>query len=490
MKKGMRLIAWILLSVMAAGAVVGCSGKTTDEQETKTNISGSDISPTEGETEEKESTEIDLLPSAVDYDGYTFQFLTVEYFWQEYDQMVFEELTGEIVKDAIYNRNDAVGDVLNISFAERYSSDVVNLVRNSVAAGDHAYDAVLSPVSSANPMYNENSVIALDSVIDLEAPWWYGNFNRFVNINNQNSTFAGFGRLDMSYIGCFMVMGINTDMIAIYQLENPYTVYRDGRWTLDYMYDQIQAVATDKDGDGQVTNYLKDVIGSVGANNQFSLMCSCGAEALEIKQEGTYLLNITERFVDIYDRVRKIILDPASCWFPIPGQDGEYYWTIFNEGRALYMSNAIAAFRSARDGETPYALLPYPKADDTQSGYYTVISNYVAGVSVPNGMNEEELARTGMVLDYLGAYSEPVVDAFVEATLYYKYARDEESIYVFRSMIDNVPYYDLAFLYDWGNARTKIDTSIQYGIPIASLIKSVQKQFEADALKTMNAGTD
>ena len=149
------------------------------------------------------------------------------------------------------------------------------------------------------------------------------------------------------------------------------------------------------------------------------------------------------------------------------------------------MSNAIAAFQSAREGEIPYVLLPYPKADMGQKDYYNVISNFVAGTVMPAGQSEDDIERIGMVLDYLGAYSEPIFEAFVENTLYYKYAKDLESVTVFSSIMENIPFCELGILYDWGQIRTKLDDAVATKTPIASKMKAWEKTFNRAATTSM-----
>ncbi|MBQ2724791.1 MAG: hypothetical protein IJF78_03690 [Clostridia bacterium] len=481
-----RSIAFLLSLLLLSGTVLtACSESTADKESKETSAQAAETP--ESAVEETETSELDQLPAAENYDGYEFNFITVEHTWQEYDQMCFDELTGESVKDAVINRNNTVGDLLDVTFKEQYDSDsgLINKVRSCVSAGDNSIDTAVVSVATANVMYNEGTITDLTGTLDLDAPWWYKNFTDYVNINPNNAKFVAYGRLDMSYVGCFMVMAINTELITEYQLDAPYTVYNEGRWTYDHMYENIQMVATDKDGDGVIADFTKDIIGAVGADNQFSLMLCSSGEQLAVKQDDTFVLSPTERLYNVYDKIVQLVNDPASCFKGVPGKDYEYYWTIFNEGRSLYMSNAIAAFRSARDGEIPYALLPYPKADETQQDYYNVISNYVAGMSIPSGKSEEDMARTGMILEYLSAYSGPLFDAFVEATLYHKYARDEESIQVFKSMLDIIPYYDLGLIYDWGGIRSKIDSSVYNSSPLASSIKSITKVFNKAAKKTM-----
>ena len=481
-------LAFLLL--MNFGLTACANNGSSSDQETSGSTAETAAAATETEIE-TETDVRDLLPEAVKYDGHTFNFVTVSHSWQQYDQMVFDELTGDGVVDAIFNRNITISDLLDISITEQldYEDSIITKIGNSVASGDKSYDTAMCSVADASVMYNSNYITVLEDVIDFDAPWWYQQFNDYVNINgHDNEKFIAYGQgFVVSYVGGSMVIAANTDMIPRYNLEDPYTVYQEGRWTMDHMYENSQAVAADLNGNGTVTDYTVDQIGSVGANNQFSLLLAAAGEPLAVREGDTYVLKVSERFYDVYNKVIQLVTNDAACWRGVSGRDSEYYWTIFNEGRSLYMSNAIAAFKSARDGEIPYVLLPYPKADESQNDYYNVISNFVCGMVIPNGQNEEELARTAMILEYLSAYSEPIYDAFVESTLYHKYARDAESIVVFRSMLDNIPYNDLGFLFDWGGIRTNIDSAVAAKTPLASRLKMLEKLFNKAASNSMKS---
>ena len=48
-----------------------------------------------------------------------------------------------------------------------------------------------------------------------------------------------------------------------------------------------------------------------------------------------------------------------------------------------------------------------------------------------------------------------------------------------------VNIYDLGLIYDWGGIRSKIDSSVYYGSPLASSLKTIEKVFNKAAKKTM-----
>ena len=103
-----KTISMILLIAMLAGCVACGDSGTANET---TTAEPNETTTTEAETEKTYDLE---LPD-VDYEGadFTFFMRNSDYFIS--DQYV-EELNGEILNDAIYNRNLAVQNLLNVKF--------------------------------------------------------------------------------------------------------------------------------------------------------------------------------------------------------------------------------------------------------------------------------------------------------------------------------------------------------------------------------------
>ena len=111
------LLAAILLTSSLAGCGNGDSTKTNDNSGTNTDTTATvDTTPAETETT-REQIE-DNLPDK-DYGGQTFTLFTrVKY----EDSFMPEELTGEGVNDALYQRNATVSDRFNVKM--QYVSQV------------------------------------------------------------------------------------------------------------------------------------------------------------------------------------------------------------------------------------------------------------------------------------------------------------------------------------------------------------------------------
>ena len=99
-------------------------------------------------TETEETTEARIEPDLPDtkWEGYQFRVLTkgdTNVHWKSKDIAATEE-NGDVINDAVYRRNQKVGEYFNVTFDAQLvgRDESVQLVKNSVLAGDKAYDLV------------------------------------------------------------------------------------------------------------------------------------------------------------------------------------------------------------------------------------------------------------------------------------------------------------------------------------------------------------
>ena len=67
-----------------------------------------------------------------------------------YVLLTAEDITGEPINDAVYNRNVAVGDKLNVSFSENIVgwNDIGPAITNMVMSDEYTYDIVFDESQS------------------------------------------------------------------------------------------------------------------------------------------------------------------------------------------------------------------------------------------------------------------------------------------------------------------------------------------------------
>ena len=118
-----KFLSLFLAAVMLLPMIAGCAesaGETEDVSGAVSSADGEIAAPDEdAETEMSRENTPDNLPSDLDFGG-----LSVPILYRggvDEQEIYVEDLTGEVVDDAIYNRNVSVSERLNIEFQYRAS---------------------------------------------------------------------------------------------------------------------------------------------------------------------------------------------------------------------------------------------------------------------------------------------------------------------------------------------------------------------------------
>ena len=149
------LLAFLLLSSFAL--MTGCAESAGEETSVSPEVSAELPEDTVLE-EEKEITAADMVNERyadTDLGGYEYKVLapaTGEHFYSNIASGINEihspELTGEVLNDAIYNRNLQTEETLNITIVPVWSngdtSGITTQLHNEVLAGTTGYDTVLN----------------------------------------------------------------------------------------------------------------------------------------------------------------------------------------------------------------------------------------------------------------------------------------------------------------------------------------------------------
>jgi len=247
MKK--RLLA-LLFAALILTSAVSCGSSEKTETETTNTSAAAETAP---ETVETDPTEPDVPEK--DYNGKEFRIFTrgeaTGKFWHK--DLMAEELNGDPLNDAVYSRNLALAEKLNIQIAPVWSdaSDMHTSATQSITAGDDAFDVMMAPLNQTNAMATKNYLLNLNADIpylNLEQPWWDGNSVR--NLSIGDTLYCVFGDYTIMDEETTWVMYFNKDIQKDYQLEDFYALVESGKWTNDKLHELSLAVTTDIDGDG------------------------------------------------------------------------------------------------------------------------------------------------------------------------------------------------------------------------------------------------
>ncbi len=455
MKRFGRTTALLLALLLAAGCFAGCAGDRTegpDVQSAEAAGQDSAVDPAETEAAEEQMDSLEARQQVDDglgerdFGGDTFRML----YQKRYGEFQYaEELTGDTLPDAVYNRNLRVEERFNVKLG--YDSDeeeaMAQRIMNSVMAGDDECDVYMGH-SIYTGKYAVKGIFRnwYELGVDFSKPWYpqYAvanltlNGKMFMTVSDICLSLAS-----NSYCYYFNKTGANSA-----GFEDPYTVVNEGRWTIDYLLNNIASYYVDADGDGSAGN--DDVYGFAGekSNSTVAYLYSFEVEVLDVKEDGSFdmLFGSDERSVDAIEKLKKLLYGSQGSYYQASGEVTNSI--MFSSEKALFVTgvlhDSVTTYRDACDFD--YGIIPYPKYEESQENYYTVAGGSISCCAVPLTVTRDELV--GTIFAALSAESwKSVLPQYYDVVLKYKGARDETSI----GMIDivlNGRNIDFEFIYD------------------------------------------
>ena len=502
MAKLKRTMAMLIALLMLVPTLASCSNntpaeskETTAQQETSQTAESTDASADESETEDERIKP--NIPESADFGGDTITFLHwyntawTETVRQSRD-IYAEGITGEAINDAVYNRNVKIEDAYKVKIALQLeqSTDIASMVGQQVTAGDSTYDVVYQLLSAAPALIQKSYFHNLFNVpnIDLEKPWWDQNsisslstmgilplVSTSINVNDKDATAA---------------LAFNKTIAENNQLEDLYTLVREGKWTYDKLAEMAEATYNDSNGDGTMTP--DDVYGFLGGRDVIdSLYHGSGSQFITKNENDEFVFTFgTERDVDVISKGIDIV---NSSWYfnhhAWKDQSDILYRQIFETGHGLFFWMRLDDVTNMRAGDADFGIIPIPKYEEAQDKYYSLVSQHTTGLmSIPITCAGDELSMVGMVLEALAAESHyTLIPEYIETSLKTKNSRDAESADMLDIILNN-RVFDPMNVYSFANFGDAImDAADANNKDMASLIKSKEKLVNKSIEKVLKA---
>ncbi|MBE6613040.1 MAG: hypothetical protein E7632_11160, partial [Ruminococcaceae bacterium] len=232
----MLLTAALILSSASCGDTEPAGGDTTAVDSADTTTVG-------------ETTLAPDLPD-VNYKGAKFNILNGNTTtWMTIAKVTAEEENGDNINDAIYKRNLAVEEKYGIDIVEIPSDTVKASLLSAAAAGDKSYDIALMVMADCLAVMLEGYAIDYANVpyIDTTKPWWVEGTAERMSLGGH--VYYAISQFDTTHYDGVRSFFFNKQLIDEFELENPYQLVYDGKWTLDAMTEMGMAVAQDLNGD-------------------------------------------------------------------------------------------------------------------------------------------------------------------------------------------------------------------------------------------------
>lgn len=434
--KNKRTLSLLLLAAMLAS--VGCGdAKPSGDTTTASN-------DTTADTELVETKVTDDLPADLDFTGRELRILTTKN--TTYSPLSVEEANGDILNDAIYNRNQKIIERFGITLNEEVQmwSDARDSARKVITAGEDAYDLISLIDREALSFASENMLWSAEDTenIDLTKPYW----NQFLNgcITLGGKQILAYSDMCITTYDFTHIMVFNKQMIEDLQLTSPYDLVEDGSWTLDKFSEYATLAKNDINGDGVYDK--NDQFGFVSLAKQIAPCFWIGAGCVSMEKNDEDIPEFTmgsERMLSVIQKAYDLTWG-GDLWFRQKEGDYESNTILFTNDQALFNDSSLGSLFKAdyREMKSDYGIIPYPKYDETQDTYYSRVEGGCP-YFIPATVTDTGFA--GAIMEAMACESyNSVVPTYYEIALKAKYTRDSQSGAILDMMMENR-------VYDWGD---------------------------------------
>jgi ABC-type glycerol-3-phosphate transport system substrate-binding protein len=486
MKKRTALV--LLTAVLLCGMFAACSETPDKADETQPVQNAAPEAGIAEEETESPTPNWDAVRKE-DLGGIVVNITCDEFDSNYYNVVDWDELSGEMLADAMYNRNRFVEEALNCLMEVSYSQEITKL-EQSVISGSGDVDLTYGLLSNGGNLLQKGYLTPFNKLetTDMTKPYWDQGSQKDLMIMGQ--MYFGFVDFGFDHYDSMTVLFYNGALLTQYRLEDPQELFLSEEWTIDKMLEQLKAVSTDLDGDGKYT-LKKDVFGLVGREYYFQPMQFASGVSLVSwnESERTFSLNMAEEhFVDISTAIAGVY-SRANAFTDYSNYDQAR--VAFSDGRALYYSRLLGDFRQLREVEDDYGVVCFPryKYDGSESSYYvqnptTLFLPLVIGDD--NGDREPDFNEIGIFLEAQGAYTyDETLSVYIENAVIGKGMRDEKSAEMVRIMMTNRSF-DLTCAYNFPSIASNYAACVTKDGNFASTAKKLERNFNKSANKIVD----
>ncbi|MBR4961943.1 MAG: extracellular solute-binding protein [Clostridia bacterium] len=480
-----KMLALLLALLMAGSTMAACGDAGSTE--TSTDTAAADTVP-----EETEPVYVKADLPERDFEGETFTFFgrIYEGAWSATD-ILAKEAVGEQINDAVYARTLYMEETYNLSLdvVESGETTVVNQLKKFITAGDDAYCAIVSDVYDAGAVAVGGMLHDLHNVeyIDLEQRWWSDMTNDSLSLGGK--LYYATGDIFIIDNKATRVFFFNKDIVEDVGLENPYALVREGKWTLDTYMGMNEAAAADLNGDGEmdpdVDRYGTMVQPTLGGILYFA---AGGKLTDKDADDMPYFACDTAEAIEILMGISETIANSPTINMTndttINGSEPDNI-PRFMENLALFAPEVLKHIETMRESEVDIGILPPPKYNEAQEGYYCYADGWCVNVvSIPvTNINTDKI---GFILEAMSADSlNNLTPAYYEVCLTDKYVRDQESVEMLDLILSSAVM-DNANIFSWGGIESAINDALYKGTAIASVLASKKTSVETAIQKTMD----
>ncbi len=340
-----------------------------------------------------------------------------------------EESSGDLMENAIYNRNLKISERFNISIEairsshDNYETDALKLI----LANDDVYDLICPHARAAFVYAMERTLLEWNTeleYVDLDKPWWAQDAKENLSVAGKLYCMTG----DISFVnfGMATCMVFNKNLFANSNIAAPYDDVRSNKWTFDKFNETIKMGFIDLNGNGK-TDIEVDQFGYMTGWWGGPIQVLYSANERTVKKDESdipYLSLNNERVIDLYEKYFNMVSNDYA--YQIVSDSSDEAKNAFKSNKLLIWDIVFRDIISLRDMEVDFGIIPWPMYDESVGKYYSNVNAFSPLYIVP--VTASDPSRTSVILEALAFESHiSVIPTYYETALKTKHTRDNES---------------------------------------------------------------
>ncbi|MBR5858560.1 MAG: hypothetical protein IKZ05_01420, partial [Clostridia bacterium] len=335
------------------------------------------------------------------YDDETITFLTCsvnttyesEIIYNTYEDGTERTMPGAL-NDNLKYRADFVEETLGVTVLEmrvhdtsRPGGGMCNYIREGNLSATEDYQIVVPCLYDGATLAVEGHLYNLlgkeFESLQIEAPWWNQSFNE--NMTYGGQLYFTIGDLGTVNKGATAALYVNLELWSSNGLEStyggtPYDLVREGKWTVDLVFEAAKTFGKDDDGSGKID--YKDTFGWGGQlDDMWSIFYGSGEKIAQADASGYPAITIyNERSAKLMEKLQELVQDKehyisANDYFGVVQWPSVLVEQGFTDGRALFYNASVGNVINLGGAmEKAFGMLPVPKADAQQDNYYSLVN--------------------------------------------------------------------------------------------------------------------
>lgn len=343
------------------------------------------------------------------------------------------ELNGELVNDAVYQRNMTVQELLNVELeflpSEWTWGNGHTEIEKLVLSGDAGFEVVINDLINLGRIAHKGYFhsVSNNQIMDFSKSYWYGEAIADLEVVD-GGAYMMLGDVFADCLASAHVLYYNKDIINNNYSSPDYVqdIILDGNWTVDEMIRITEETAVDLDGDGTISEKNGDlggysVIGAWGP--MIPVLMGFDVQFMETTDEGklAYCFN-NERSVTILEKLNELYW--ASWNYQnITESSAAGLLKLYADQKTVFVGYLrLGDLEKMRDIEFQVGLACYPKLDTAQKNYVSSMhdTSEVGAIMVTAPVDQMDFIST--VLEVMAREAgRTIIPAYYEEALKIKY---------------------------------------------------------------------